>query len=65
MCFLKLDMSKAYDQVEWGFLVEMMQTLCFHQKWISLVMKCITTVSYSVEINGAVTGFFSPERGLH
>lgn len=38
---LKLDMSKAYDQIEWHFLREVMSTLEFEQRWSELVMKCI------------------------
>ncbi|CAM8889513.1 unnamed protein product [Rhodiola kirilowii] len=37
---LKLDISKAYDRVEWDFLEEMMQRLGFPENWISMVMAC-------------------------
>ncbi|KAK3206742.1 hypothetical protein Dsin_020788 [Dipteronia sinensis] len=36
---IKLDMSKAYDRVEWVFLESMMRTLSFSEKWISLIMR--------------------------
>ncbi|KAL3528849.1 hypothetical protein ACH5RR_008171 [Cinchona calisaya] len=38
---LKLDMKKAYDRVEY-----------FCEKWINWIMMCITSVSYSFNING-------------
>ena len=60
----KLDMNKAYDQVEWAFLKAIMRKLGFHKQWISLMMLCISTVSHSILINGAPTGFIKPTRGI-
>ena len=42
-----------------------MRKLGFHERWIGLIMICITTVSYSVLINGVAHGNIMPSRGLH
>lgn len=60
---LKLDMCKAYDRVEWGFLEKMMEKLGFHQRWSKLIMQCITTVSYRIKVNGDLTEEIIPSRG--
>ncbi|XP_045085746.1 uncharacterized protein [Aegilops tauschii subsp. strangulata] len=61
---VKLDMSKAYDKVEWDFLEKMMYQLGFEERWIKLVMLCISTVSYKFKVNGECTDVVVPQRGL-
>ena len=61
---IKIDMEKAYDRVEWNFLLAVMKRLGFREKWISLIHDCISSVTYSILCNGEKKGFIKPTRGL-
>ncbi|KAL6201797.1 hypothetical protein ACLB2K_025509 [Fragaria x ananassa] len=61
---LKLDMNKAYDRVEWDFLDVALLEFGFCSDWFPLVMKVVSSVSFSILINGKQGQPFTPTRGL-
>lgn len=61
---LKMDMNKAYDRLEWDFIEAVLLRMGFHQVWVNWIMQCITTVSYSIVLNGKKMGAIKPERGV-
>ncbi|KAL4652573.1 hypothetical protein ACB092_01G242000 [Castanea dentata] len=55
---------KAYDRVEWIFRMKIMERMGFHQKLRGWVYECISSISFSILVNGDGRGDIVPSRGL-
>ncbi|WMV41945.1 hypothetical protein MTR67_035330 [Solanum verrucosum] len=62
MC--KLDVGKAYDHVNWNFLLNFLKDMGYGSRWIKWINFCISSVKFSLIINGNTEGFFQSHRGL-
>ncbi|KAL2246076.1 UNVERIFIED_CONTAM: hypothetical protein Sindi_2875800 [Sesamum indicum] len=63
-CALKVDIRKAYDTVEWDFLLAVLQLFGFPPTFTRWIEECVTTTSFSIGLNGKPHGFFAGARGL-
>ena len=61
---LQLDLNKAFDRVSWGFLKLILIQIGLPYRDMKWIMGCITSVSYTVLVNGFPIDFFVVERGL-
>jgi hypothetical protein len=61
---MKLDLQKAYDRVNWNFLKTVLIRFGFSTKFIGWILECISSVSFSILVNGGMTKYFKPSRGL-
>ena len=61
---LKLDMSKAYNRVEWDFLEKMILKLGFPDCFVKLILDCVNSTSFSILVNGQPSRKFLPTRGM-
>ena len=62
---LKIDMSKAYDRIEWRFLKAIMLIMGFVIDWVDLIILYVTTVNYKLIREGIKVGPIVPSRRLH
>nr|GEU47494.1 hypothetical protein [Tanacetum cinerariifolium] len=61
---IKIDIQKAYDAVNWQFLEAMLVGFGFYNKMVNWIIKCVTTASFSICVNGERFGYFKGGRGL-
>jgi hypothetical protein len=64
LMFLKMDMEKAFDKMEWKLILSIMQHLGFPVTWLQWIHSCISSPSFSILLNGSPFGLFSPSKGL-
>jgi len=61
---IKLDLEKAYDHLEWGFIRDTLKLFKFPDRFVSLIVSCVSTTFVSVLFNRGTLDSFQPSRGI-
>ncbi|GJU68923.1 putative RNA-directed DNA polymerase [Tanacetum coccineum] len=64
LLIFKVDFEKAFDSVNWNFLLDIMRQMGFSSKWRKWMFSCLSSASISVIVNGSPTKEFRSERGI-
>nr|GEV31370.1 putative ribonuclease H protein At1g65750 family [Tanacetum cinerariifolium] len=60
----KVDFEKAYDCLNWRFLLDIMKRMGFGVKWCKWIESSLSSSSMSILVNGSPTEEFNLERGV-
>ncbi|XP_074277582.1 uncharacterized protein LOC141601216 [Silene latifolia] len=63
-CMLKVDISKAFDSLQWEFLKNMLLGLGFPMLFTRWILGCVTGAWYTLKLNGSNYGFFKGRSGV-
>ncbi|XP_021734033.1 uncharacterized protein LOC110700738 [Chenopodium quinoa] len=61
---LKIDLSKAFDCLEWDFIKDTLLSSNILANIVNLILSCICTLKISLLWNGEITEYFFPSRGI-
>ena len=61
---MKIDFIKAYDKVNWDFLILVLFQIGFLDQMVKWILAYVSTANFAVLINGSPTTFFRSSRGL-
>ncbi|XP_019451698.1 PREDICTED: uncharacterized protein LOC109353792 [Lupinus angustifolius] len=61
---IKLDIKKAFDTMDWIFLLDTLKAFGFNQVFIHWIEVILKSAMLSININGRSVGFFQCKRGV-
>lgn len=63
-CAIKLELHKAFDSVNWSFIIKTLMKMCFPSQFIRWIEGCISSAWFSVKVKGVLEGFFHGKSDL-
>ncbi|CAN1822766.1 Transposon TX1 uncharacterized 149 kDa protein [Linum perenne] len=63
-CVLKVDIMKAFDSVDWNFILTVLEGMNFPLQFIGWISQCLVTSRFRVCVNGSSVGYFAEKKGL-
>ncbi|XP_020270581.1 uncharacterized protein LOC109845720 [Asparagus officinalis] len=64
LCAIKVDFFKAFDCVNWDFLLILLKARGFSDLWCTWILNILSSAKSAVLVNGSPTAFFRCHRGL-
>jgi hypothetical protein len=61
---LKIDITKAFDTLDWNFILKVLKTFGFHDTFCNWIKVILQSAHLSISINGKSHGFFTCSRGV-
>jgi hypothetical protein len=61
---LKIDITKAFDTIEWPFLLKVLKSFGFNDVFCNWIDKILKSATLSISINGSLNGYFHCNRGV-
>ncbi|KAL0293333.1 UNVERIFIED_CONTAM: hypothetical protein Sradi_6943100 [Sesamum radiatum] len=63
-CTINVDLRKTFNSVSWTFISQVLHEYGFPPLFITWIMKCVSTSSFLVVLNGSLHGFFAGKKDL-
>jgi len=61
---IKIYMSKACEKINWDFFLQILSDFGFYLEWISWVCNQVSTIFFSILVNGSLSPTFNPSNGI-
>lgn len=61
---LKLDISKAFDTIDWAFLKAVLKSFAFNERFLLMIQVILESAKFSKQVNVTPHGSFGCSRGV-